>query len=169
MRNRYPYALNNPATRYDLDGRMAEAAAIGTGIVITLPFSGPVIVVGSAAAVTAGVAYTGMPYQDELRFQSYEDNKCLMPPPGNHPDTYTHHTPAIPIKLQSWIDYSWNPDVVINNPDGSTTEIKYGRFPRFNGDKTRIRKKKSPSGETEEVWHEVYDRNGRLKHRDRKK
>ena len=47
-----------------------------------------------------------------------------------------------------------------------TTEIKWRKRKGEDGSRSRIRKEKDSEGNTTEVWHEVYDKNGNLKHRD---
>lgn len=176
-RNRYGYALNNPLTVYDLDGRVA----------IVIP-AAPVIIGGGmiAVGVLAGNEEVQSAGEDILD-QTWEG----MQNTGSNIKNWFVGAPIAPVASleidpdfiveleanrlsaeacldMSNIDYSWNPDEIINHPGGSTTEIKYGRFPRPNGDVISVRKEKGPNGETKEVWHEVHDRSGKLKHSDSK-
>lgn len=61
----------------------------------------------------------------------------------------------------------FKPDEEIRHPDGSRTQRRWRRN-NPKGEKGSIRREISPDGKVKEVWHEVFDDEGNLMHRDQK-
>jgi hypothetical protein len=62
----------------------------------------------------------------------------------------------------------WRPDEIIVHEDGSRTEIRYQRWWEPFRPQAQMRREYDADGNLREVWHEVINDDGSVRHRDRK-